>query len=249
MELYGWKYEGRKISELLQEQMLHIIECINDPSFVASRSWPELQSVIAEQMGIQPGQIRTIKRVMEEFNILKKGVLNSKCVPDYTVFTENGMTLIELFQTEKLMKKHPTKENLNTLKDIKEIYKLYYQKVLNEYCYNNEGVILHPLKATLKTMRKHRFLDYWEWYLLNTIIQEDNNQEQEKELDECIDKYRKGLLNFNKNDVKENQLSHSYILGNFEFANLIEIEGSKYSLKATINEEEREIVDSIINEG
>ena len=46
--------------------------------------------------------------------------------------------------------------------------------------------------------------------------------------------------------IKENQLSHSYVLGNFEYAGLIIVEGSKFTLKITMNEVYRDVIDEII---
>ena len=39
MDLYGWRYEGRKISDNLNGQMLSIMQILNDPSQVNNRTW------------------------------------------------------------------------------------------------------------------------------------------------------------------------------------------------------------------
>ena len=246
MYLNGWKYEGRKISEQLHEQILLIIDIIKDPLIVGNKTWPALQPYIAKKLGIAPGQVRTIKRMMEEFGILKKGSLNAKEIPSIDAFTDSGLTLINLFQAEKLMIEQNAIQNRATLNEIKGIYKLYYQKVLANYCYINDNVKLHPLKATLKALDKYGYLDYWEWYILNTFIQSDDNSEEESKFDEIIKSYRNGTVHFSPEDIKENKLSHSYVLGNFEFAGLVKVDGSKYKLKITLNENEREIINSII---
>lgn len=248
MYLYGWKYEGRKISDMLHEQILEIVEIINDSSKVAGRNWPQLQRYIADELGIAPGQVRTIKRMMEEFDIVKKGSLNAKEVPrvDY-VYTDNGKTFIELMATEKLMRQNPNKDTVEIVKEIKAIYQLYYQKVLLAYTYNENGQTLHPLKATLKALKKYGYLGYWEWYLLNTIIQNDNDLDEERELEERITEYRTGKLRFKDADIVENQLSHSYLLGNYVYSGLIKVEGSKPNLKITINPNEKDRVDEILS--
>lgn len=246
MFLYGWKYEGRKISEQLHEQIMFIIDVINTPEIVGDKNWPELQTYLSLKLGIATGQIRTIKRMMEEFEIVKRGSLNAKEIPSATVFTDSGRTLINLFETEKLMQQQKTLENAETINEIKNIYKLYYQKVLSNYTYNNNGVILHPLKATLKALTQFGRLDYWEWYILNTIITSDDNPDEEQELARIITAYRAKELRFTENDIKENKLSHSYVLGNFEFAGLVKVEGNKHNLKITINESSKLTVDAII---
>lgn len=174
-------------------------------------------------------------------------MLNAQKVPKpENIFTENGRTLVELIATEKLMRENLNKDNLETIKEIKEIYRLYYQKVLASYTYNDENGILHPLRATLKAVKKYGYLNYWEWYILNTVIKSDDDPEQEAELDRCIKEYRSGTLRLKESDIGENQLSHSYVLGNFEYAGLIDVKGSKPNLKITINREAQEIVDEII---
>lgn len=246
MLLSGWKYEGRKISDKLHEQILGIVEIINSPEKVAGRNWPELQKYISRELDIAPGQIRTIKRMMEEFDIVKKGSLNAQEIPSVYVYTENGKTLIELMETERLMMQKPSADNLETMKEIKKIYQLYYQKVMLAYSYNDSGHILHPLKATLKALRKYNYLKYYEWYLLNTFILDDDNAEQEQELDSAIIEYRTGNLKIKDEDIVENQLSHSYVLGNFVYTGFVEVEGKKPDLKITINKEAEHLVDEIL---
>lgn len=247
MYLSGWKYEGRKIADKLHEQMLEIIEILNDSSKVAGRNWPALQKYISVELGVATGQVRTIKRMMEEFGILKRGALNAYDVPNPAeIYTEQGHTLVELLATEKLMRENPTKDNMELIKEIKQIYQLYYQKVLTAYCYNESGEVLHPLRATLKALDKYKSLNYFEWYLLNTIIRNDDNLEEEQEFDSLIKQYRSHNLQLKDTDIKENQLSHSYVLGNFEYAGLIIVEGSKLTLKITLNEAYRDVINEII---
>lgn len=247
MQLRGWKYEGRKISDKLHEQILAIVDILNDSSKVGKKKWPELQKYIANELGITTGQVRTIKRMMEELDIVKKGVLNAYSIPDAAViYTDNGKTFVELMATEKLMKQRLNADNLETLKEIRKIYRLYYQKVLAAYTYNQNGQILHPLRATLKAIKKFGYLNYWEWYLLNTIIQSDDNEAEEAKLEENITLYREGKLKFREADIKEYQLSHSYVLGNYVYAGLVCVKGSKPRIKITINPEYNEIIDEIL---
>ena len=73
-----------------------------------------------------------------------------------------------------------------------------------------------------------------------------SDEELTKVLDRLINEYRKGSLRFSDSDLIENVLSHSYVLGNFEYAGLVCVEGSKYSLKITLNKEEEKIIDEIL---
>ena len=247
MYLKGWKYEGRKIGDKLHEQMLEIIEILNDTDKVGDKNWPQLQTFIASELGVATGQVRTIKRMMEEFSIVKKGALNANSVPNPNeIYTMQGETLVKLLETEKLMRENPSKDNIELMKEIKCIYQLYYQKVLTAYSYNESGNILHPLRATLKALKKYDYLNFWEWYIMNTIIKNDDNPEEEVELDRLIKEYRTGELKFKESDLIENKLSHSYVLGNFEYAGLVLVEGSKLNLKITLNEEFDDVIDEIV---
>ncbi len=249
MYLRGWKYEGRKISDKLHEQMLDIIAVLNDEKQVAGRKWPALQKDISDKLGIATGQVRTIKRMMEAFGILKEGSLNSYKIPNAKdIYAENGRTLVELLETEKLMRENQEANDEELMKEIKSIYRLYYQQVLVNYTYNEDGKILHPLRAALKALKKYEYLNYWEWYLLNTVIRSDDNLEEEAELDRLITAYRAGQIKFMSGDIIENKLSHSYVLGNFEYAGFVCVSGSKESIRIILNKEAQEIIDEITKE-
>lgn len=250
MELRGWKYEGRKISDDLHVQMLSMMEILNDPAQVNGRTWGgSLQTYIGDKLGISSGQVRTIKRMMEEFNLLIRGALNRNSVPSRnSIYTKNGEMLLELFASEKLMNEKKSIPHLEQIKEIKSIYKLYYQGVLIEYNFKtNDGRILHPLKATLKAVMKFGYLDYWEWYILNTIITEDDCEEEEIELENLINDYRRGKIKLNGGDIKENSLSHSYVLGNFVHAGFLRVEGRKESIKIYIDSDAKEIINKILS--
>ncbi len=247
MKLMGWNYEGRKISEKLHQQILEITGILNDSEQSGRRSWGSLQRYMAEELGTKPGQIRTIKRMMEEFGILKKGVLKSSEIPDREqIYTKNGRLLLGLLETEQLMGQKPTEAHLEQIQELREIYRLYYQKELISY--TCEKGMLHPLKATLKALKAYGYLDYWEWYLLNTIIRRDDDLQQETELFRLIDEYRAGKLSFQDGDVVANKLSHIYVSGNFAYAGFLREEGKNLNLKLTLNGELQELADKITDE-
>lgn len=247
MYLSGWKYEGRKISDQLHEQMLVIMEMMNDPNIVRDMNWPALQKVIALELGVAPGQVRTIKSTMEVLGILKKGSLNANDIPSSnTIYTKDGRTLVELIATEQMLKDNISHNSFKAIESIQNIYRLFYQSMLVKYSFNMGGNILHPLVATLKALKKYESLDFWEWYILNSCIRNDANEKEEEELDRLINEYRTGKIRFKEGDVIENQLSHSYVLGNFIYTGLITAEGSKYKLKIRINEGEKETINDIL---
>ena len=249
MDLYCWRYEVRKISDNLNGQMLSIMQILNDPSQVNNRTWGgSLQEYIGERLGISAGQVRTIKRMMEEVNILIPGALNSQTVPcRETIYTEEGLMLLELFSIETLLQSNRSPRELMQIQEIRNIYRLHYQNVFVGYSFeNDEGEILHPLRATLKAVRQFGYLDYWEWYILNTIITKDDCEEDEARLEEVIRSYREGELRFTFEDIKENTLSHVYILGNFASAGFFRIEGRKPDLRAYIESSVADLVDRIL---
>lgn len=247
LKLKGWKYEGRKIADKLQQQMLSIVEILNDSSRVGNKNWTELQKYIAGELGITPGQIRTIKRMMEELDIIKKGVLNTSSISNTSeIYTDNGRTFVELMAIEKLMNQRGNTEDQETVREIRTIYCLHYQKVLAAYTYKQNGRTLHPLRATLKAVKKFGYLDFWEWYLLNTIIQTDEDEEEEVRLEKIISDYRAGEINSQVMDITENRLSHVYVLGNYEYAGLVCVKGNNQRLKVTLNHDYDEIIDEIL---
>lgn len=250
MNLYGWKYEGRIISDSLHHQIMEIIRILNDPDKVQNRTWGgSLQKFIGEEMGISDGQVRTIKRMMEEFDIIKPGALNQRTIPDKNIYTHNGEVLIKLFESEELLKQQHSEDTYEQLERIKEIYKLFYLKILVKYTIKNkDGNEFHPAIILLKALKKHENLTYWEWYLLNTFINSDNNPEEEQEFDKYIMSFRNGSLKASELKIVENVLAHSYILGNFAYAGLIKIEGKKENMKITINEKNRDLIDEILQE-
>jgi len=250
LNLYGWKYEGRIISDSLHHQIMEIIRILNDPDKVQNRTWGgSLQKFIGEERGISDGQVRTIKRMMEEFDIIKPGALNQRTVPDKNIYTHNGEVLIKLFESEELLRQQHSEDTYEQLERIKEIYKLFYLKILVKYTIRNkDGNEFHPAIILLKALKKHEYLTYWEWYLLNTFINSDNNPEEEQEFDKYIMSFRNGSLKASELKIVENVLAHSYILGNFAYAGLIKIEGKKENMKITINEKNRDLIDEILQE-
>ena len=62
MNLSGWKYEGRKISDKLHEQMLDIMAVLNDEKQAAGKNWPALQKDILFTRS-EPSSLQTQTRI------------------------------------------------------------------------------------------------------------------------------------------------------------------------------------------
>lgn len=248
----GWKYEGRKISDSLQHQIIEIVKILNDPAKVDNRTWGgSLQKYIGKQLGISDGQVRTIKRMMEEFGILIPGALNQKTIPvKSNIYSDNGEVLIKLFESEELLKQKPSRDSVEQIDKIKETYKLFYLKYLVKYTIRNkDGSEFHPGIILLKALKKYEYLTYWEWYLLNTIINSDNNPEEENVMDRHITNIRNGALKISDLKITENVLSHSYILGNYAYVGLIKTEGKKESMLISINPKNNHLIENILDKG
>lgn len=252
MDLTGWKYEGRIISDVLQHQIMEIIKILNNPDEVNNRTWGgSLQKYIGKQIGISDGQVRTIKRMMEEFDILKPGALNQRTIPDKSnLYSENGEVLIKLFESEELLKQKSSRDSSEQIDKIKEIYRLFYLKVLVKYTIKNkDGDKFHPALILLKALKKYEYLTYWEWYLLNTIVNSDNNPQEQLALDKYITDVRNGELKTSDLKITENVLSHSYILGNFSYVGLIKTKGKKENMIISINPDNSQMIDDIVDKG
>lgn len=224
-----------------------IINYLDDPAFIAHQDWPTVQKLIAKNLNIKPGQVRTIKRVLEEFCVLKEGSLNGNKIPDATIYTAEGYEFVKMLKLEALINNSKTNDT-EMLNKINLFYQYYYLKVLSKPVDSGRGTTLRTLRATLKAIKKFDYLDYWEWYILNTIITEDDNPTQERELEETINKYRNKQLLFTDEDIVENKLSHSYLLGNFKWTGLIETTGSKNNLRIRLNKLKESTINIVINE-
>lgn len=246
MILHGWAYKGRKISDLLHQQFYDIVKYLTDPSFVAGRDWPVLQKEIAKELGVEAGQIRTIKTCMEQFCILKVGSLNNNKIPDMTIYTKDGLEFIDMLKLEYLTKHRAKTIDNEMLEKIHQFYQFYYIKFLSQPTDIGRNSHLNILRATLKAIKKYESLDYWEWYLLNTFITKQDDKEEENRLQDAIIKYRNHELFFTKEDIQDYQLSISYVLGNIEYTGLVLSEGAGLKHTVFLNKTRMEVIEEII---
>ena len=222
MDLHGWKYVGRKISPEFHKSVVVFDEFFRDSFKVANRTWPAIQKDLAQILCVAPGQIRTIKSLMEEVGILRKGSLNMKEVPSISnIYTQDGKNIIDLLKTKIILQKKQKLQDTDNISKIDQVIRLLYLKAMGRVVIIDTTNRLHPLRATLKALLKYRSLDKIEWYLLNTIVKNDDNFAEEELLSEKIKLYRDGQLNISQLNIKSQALSHSYILGNYEYTGII----------------------------
>lgn len=250
MILRGWPYEGRKISDLLNNQILEIINTLKTDTAIRGATWPVAQKYLSKKMGIATGQLRTIKRMMEKFGIVYKDSLNgARPIKLEDIVTKDGETLMELLASINVLEKMKDRESERQKQELKTVCNLFYFKALLKDSQRNEnGEVLTPLKVTLRAIKEFDYIDYWEWYMLNTFVTSDNDRDGYDSFKENLKKYRVGKLRFTEKDILENQLSHSYILGNFEYVGIIEKTGRKTELVVKIPRSKQALVDQYLKE-
>lgn len=222
IDLNGWKYVGRKISDEFHSAVLTIAEYIEDPLKVAEKTWPAIQKDLAMILNVKTGQVRTLKSCMEEVGILKIGSLNQWDIPSPDeIYTKDGIDIINTLKAEKILKMNPTTQNMNDIHEMDKARRLLYLKALAKSTLRDDNNVLHPLRALLKSLKKYEVLDFWEWYMINSIIRNDNNLNEEERLDKMIFAYRNGKIPFEDLNIKSQKLSHSYILGNYEYTGIV----------------------------
>lgn len=230
MNLHGWDYTGRNISTDFHFQFRVMVKFLSDSSFVNHRTWgTQLQTALADQMGMSsPGQVRTVKKVCENFGLIRRSEFNSRTEPTAAnLLTERGKLIYFAADLEyKISHSDDLSEDKKEKaeNEIKKLYEEAYCDALKNYYYSNsDGTHLCPLRATLRALQRYEKLDKWEWYLMNTLISHDDNAKEEKELDEKITLYRDGKLELSMSNVKEKPKGHQYIPQYFEFAGLAHV--------------------------
>ena len=239
--LKGYNYKGRKPAPELHEQIYQMVILLQDSEFVCERKWGvELQTALGKELGVEPGQIRTIKAMMCQLGVISDSTLNrSKVVDCKNILTKNGEVFILMCKLQQDVKSlapdDPNKSKLT--RDLHELYRCYYCGVACDYYYpegpRGEGGKLHLLRTMLKVLRKYKQLDYWELYLVMTLITTDDNAEEYDELDEAIRNKRLGNVVYKKNDdsPQVNKLAHTYLLAYLEIAGFIKVTGKGEHLK------------------
>lgn len=230
MDLRGWDYTGRNIGPDLHRQFLIMIDCLSDPTFTNHSTWSNpLQERLAAYMKMSSsGAVRTVKRVCVNFGFLIEGSFSSRSeIETGNLLTQRGKLV---YQAAKL--EHQVNESDNyddemkarIYAQIKRLYEEAYCSALEQYYFkNSDGTRLHPLRATLRALERYSRLDKWEWYLLNTFIRHDDNDQEEDALDKYIKMYREGKISFSMSNVVEKPKGHQYIPQYFEFAGLLHV--------------------------
>ncbi|ASA24930.1 hypothetical protein [Paenibacillus donghaensis] len=218
MELKGWDNLGRNLDDTLHHQFKGLMEFLADPILVNGRTWNNsLQIDVAAAIGVKsPGQVRTIKSILEKMGIIKINSLNMRIIPtSNSVITPLGEVLLALVSIEERIGEIAA-ENHQIRKSIETMYESFYVKALIQYHFpdgarkSDSRTPFHPLHATIKALHKYHSLDKWEWYLLNTFILENENPTQEQQFDNAINQYRAHTVTFSKADITENEKGHQY---------------------------------------
>lgn len=245
ISLKGYHYIGRKPAPELHKQIKQIVTLLQDPTFVCGKKWGgELQDALAKELNVKSGQIRTIKSMMCQLGVISESTLKSSKVVDCNnLLTDNGEAFMYICQLEEEMEEldinDPNRSKL--AKDIHELCRWYYSGVVCDYYYPNgprgEGGKLHLLRTILKVLRKYKKLDYWEIYLVMTLITTDDSEDQYALLDQAITDKRSGKVVYKtpEDTPQEKKLAHTYLLAYLELAGFIKITSDKVG-KLTIVE-------------
>lgn len=251
MVLNGWKYTGRIINDAFHEQIKCILDLLDDSQFIGNETWPAVQKKIALELGVAAGQIRTLKKMMEEFDLVKMGCLNQRDVVDYnSLITENGIILKRIMEVERGIQQKSSSEKDRLQHQVDKMKKNFYSRIILKYImpYGGRGESsgnLHPLRAVLIALREYQSLDFFEWYLLNTFIEKDSDTNDLSFLTKQIEAYREGELKIEKKDIVQYKLSHSYVAGILEYGGFIKI--SRRPFKIIENPLYKEVNDSIVD--
>ncbi|MBN2796641.1 MAG: hypothetical protein JXR88_14620 [Clostridia bacterium] len=253
MQLRGWKYTGRVINDNFQEQIKSILDLLNDKSFVNHDTWPSVQRRLAAKLGVEAGQIRTLKKMMEEFGLVTSGSLNAREeVEADNVITENGRLLIHIIDIENSLYSSDDSGNTQLKHKLKKMIKDFYSRIILENYLPKGGLgdedkPLHCLRAVIMALRRYKTLDFYEWYILNTLIKTDEDTKDFSSVDKVIEDYRSQKIVFSKKSIVQFQLSHSYIAGNLEYGGFIKIARKPFVISENL--ENVTVNDSIISEG
>lgn len=255
MNLKGWNNPGRNIKPKLHEQFYKMINILDDNNFTKGRNFTQLKNDLSNSLETSDGQLSTIKNVIEDLGLVNRGKLERKNIifEKKAILTDLGKVLYSLIEIEKEVKNSAQGSIPQQIKNsIEGMYKGFYTEAMIHY-YFPEGVRentkpLHPARAILKQLRKHKSLDYFEYYLLCTHIFEDDNSEQEILFEQDIEKYRTGNITFQKSNIVEQIKGHQFLPQWLEMAELIEIKkGNTVSEWQIIeNSETKELIDQIL---
>ncbi len=230
MNLKGWDYTGRNIGPDFHKQFRLMIVCLSEPSFTNHCSWGnDIQDRLAGEMHMtSAGAVRTVKRMCSNFGLLNEEAFSSRDeIINNDLLTTRGKLIFNAATLEQQVEVSQDFDDLTKERVYSQIKKLYeeaYCEALKYYYFtNNDGSFLHPLRATLRAVKKYGNLDKWEWYLLNTYIRHDDDYEEEKTLEEYIQRYREGEFHFSMNNVVEKPKGHQYTPQYFEFAGLFHV--------------------------
>lgn len=230
MNLRGWDYTGRNIGPDLHRQFRIMVDCLSDRTFVNHSTWGNpIQDKLAEKMKMSSsGAVRTVKKMCVNFGFFTDGALSSRSEIDTeNLLSARGQLVYQAATLEEqieLSNSLDSQSKKHALVQVKSLYEEAYCDALkNYYIENSDGTRLCPLRATLRALQRYRKMDKWEWYLLNTFVRRDDDEDAEEELAAYIEKYRRGEMSFSMQNVVEKPKGHQYTPQYFEYAGLLHV--------------------------
>ena len=230
MNLRGWDYTGRNVGKELHTQFRKMVEALSSKTFVNHRIWgTNLQEDVAKAIGVSSsGAVRTIKTMCVMLGFINDKALSPREeVGTVPLLTKRGEAL---FATTNLEHQIDESENMDEDKKAaarKELMKLYEEvyceAFMNFYYTYSDGSHLCPLRATLQALQKHKKLDKWEWYLLNTFVLHDDNSDEVAAFENALKDYREQKISLSMQNVVAKPKGHQYIPQYFEYAGLVHV--------------------------
>lgn len=251
MNLVGWGYVGRVLNEKSHNTMVNIAIQFRDSVPQYNKVWgKDLQTLIGGAIGIKStGQVRTFKRFMEQFGIIRNDVLNSKEVPQYNeVITDDGKVIVNLSEIRSSLLAKGEMESSKLIRLIDEAIKLLYLKnSLSAKIESKERQTFRPAFLLVKACQEFESLDKNEWYLLNNFVNSERDEEEWGRFVDSVKCYRNNQIEANDIKIISNELSHSYLLNSFENLGLVSsFEGSEMIKRYKLNEEHDDIIRALI---
>lgn len=250
MELIGWNYTGRVLNKKSHQIMVDMAVQIRDNADEYKSPWnTDFQTKIAASIGIKtPGQIRTLKKFMEQVGLLRKGTLKSATITEYSnIISDEGKVIINLTEINNIVSSIDSEKCVTFTNLVEETIRLIYLKnLLKTTISNDKDEQFRPAYLFAKACKEFTQLDYFEWYFLNNFVSSENSEEQWATFVDAVNKYRNGEIRQSVIKIIRKDLSHSYILKSFENVGLVvSFEDSEKLKHYRINNSLKEIIDTL----
>lgn len=218
MELNGWSNPGRTIGDYIHDQILKVARYLQNQAGAGAIWDKRFKAEMSNALKETESAIRMVTPFMQGNNILFPGALkaNAQLNPNH-LLTVHGEILVGLINIEKIAKETGLEPEL--YEPISKMYRAIYARGFL-YRYARKPRV-HVARAIFRALERHRYLEQDnEWFLLMTIITEDDNSDQEAALAKAITDYRAGKITINKDEAK-NKNGPQYWRQQLEYTGLI----------------------------